>query len=333
MDPVLALAILSLGAFVMVLVTAVFYVFSVRPRLLEPVSMAAVGMLDDRLQSELVAQRTLVEQLNVALDHHTAQLTAAAAREPASVAIGGLQDMLNAQTDTVQTLTGLLHEQAEKLAGVDAHLEQQGTRLERLETQLAARLEATPRTAAAPPVMGLIQAQADQLLAISDRLDEWGRASAERDATLAEHARILAELDREMAAHAQAMQALDTKVGEHTTMLLNAANERREQSGLLQTLQTQIASLFPLLEAIRARTRRSAGPPRLTDIKGIGPVYAGRLYEAGIQTFKQLAALTPEEIQALMNEPKWRARGIDAESWIEQAKHLASQREKVETLS
>ncbi|MCD4686268.1 MAG: DUF4332 domain-containing protein [Anaerolineae bacterium] len=247
-------------------------------------------------------------------------------------ALDGLQDVLSSQTDTVQTLTGLLREQADQIAGVDARIEQQGTRLERLELQLAAQLDGTSRSAA-PPVMGLIQAQADQLLAISDRLEEWSRASAERDASLAEHARILAGLDREMAARAQAMRTLDTKVGEHTTMLLDAATERREQSGLLQTLQTQIASLFPLLETIRARAKRAVGVPRLTDIKGIGPVYAGRLYEAGIQTYKQLAALTPEEVHVLMNEPKWRTRSIDAEGWIEQAKHLASQREKVETVS
>ena len=78
--------------------------------------MAAVGMLDERLRDELTTQRTLVEQLNVALDHHTAQLAAAAAREPTDAALGGLQDVLNSQTDTVQTLTGLLREQAEKLA-------------------------------------------------------------------------------------------------------------------------------------------------------------------------------------------------------------------------
>jgi predicted flap endonuclease-1-like 5' DNA nuclease len=328
MDPVLALAILSLGAFVMVLITTIYYLTSVRPRLLEPVSLAAVGMLDERLHDELAAQRTLIAQLNTALEHHTTQLTAAAAREPAS----GLQEVLSSQKDTVQTLTGLLHEQAEKLAGVDARIAQQGTRLERLETHLSAQTDSAPR-GADPQLATLIQAQADQLLVVSDRLEAWSQASTERDASLAEHARMLAELDREMAAHAQTMQTLDTKVSEHTTMLLNAASERREQSGILQTLQTQIASLFPILEAIRARARHSAGPTRLTDIKGIGPVYAGRLYEAGIQTFKQLATLTPEEILTLMNEPKWRARSIDAESWIEQAQHLASQREKVETVS
>ena len=66
---------------------------------------------------------------------------------------------------------------------------------------------------------------------------------------------------------------------------------------------------------------------RLTDIKGIGPVYSGKLHEAGIHTFKQLASLTPDELVALINVPAWR---IDAESWIEQARLLASQREKLE---
>ena len=54
MEPVQAFAILSLGAFVTVLVTALFYVFSVRPRLLEPVPLESVGMLDEAIKADLL---------------------------------------------------------------------------------------------------------------------------------------------------------------------------------------------------------------------------------------------------------------------------------------
>ena len=67
MDPVQALAILSLGAFVTVLVTAIFYIFTVRPRLLEPVPLANTGLLDDSLREELLEQRAAVGALNKAL--------------------------------------------------------------------------------------------------------------------------------------------------------------------------------------------------------------------------------------------------------------------------
>jgi len=72
------------------------------------------------------------------------------------------------------------------------------------------------------------------------------------------------------------------------------------------------------------------GQDRLTEIRGIGPVYAGRLYKAGIQTFAQLASMTPDELYRLLDEPKWRLRAIDAESWIRQAAARAAPNEKDE---
>jgi len=54
-------------------------------------------------------------------------------------------------------------------------------------------------------------------------------------------------------------------------------------------------------------------------------------YEAGIFTYRQLASLSPEVLKMIIDEPEWRSRSIDAASWIEQAKLLTAQREKVET--
>ena len=329
MDPVQALAIVSLGLFVGVLLTAVIYVASVRPRLLEPVSLSAVGMLDDRLHAELVEQRGSVERLNAALAHHTEQLAATASASPDD-AMADLRGVLRSQTDTVESLTGLLNEQANKLAGVDARLTRQDDMLGRLESKLDGYFSAPP-ISAEPRFSALIQEQADKLVTISKRLDEWGTPGARGDDRLSEHARILAELDREMAAQAQMIQQLNARVGEHTTMLVTAAAERREHAGMLDRALNQIGLMFPLINQL-AKAPPRPGQDRLTDIKGIGPVYAGKLYEAGIQTFRQLATMTPEELYTLISEPKWRMRSINAESWIEQAAHLASQREKLEQI-
>ena len=330
MDPVQALAILSLGAFLTVLVTAIFYVFTVRPRLLEPVSLASLGALDEGLRRDLAEQRTVVEELNAALAHHAEQLAAAVRTTPGE-AWADVQGMLRSQTDAVQGLTDLLNAQANRLAQFDERLDRQDEKLNRLESSLESRASVPVPALDYERLSALIQAQADQLVSISTRLDEWGATSARSNERLAEHARILAELDRELAAQAQVVQRLEAKVGEHTTMLVTAASERREQAGLLERVLQQIAQMVPLLNKLAAAPLRP-GQDRLTDIKGIGPVYAGKLYEAGIQTFRQLAAMTPDEVYALINQPKWRMRSIDAESWIEQAKHLASQREKVEKL-
>jgi predicted flap endonuclease-1-like 5' DNA nuclease len=56
----------------------------------------------------------------------------------------------------------------------------------------------------------------------------------------------------------------------------------------------------------------------LTAIKGIGPVFAKRLNKAGIFTFAQLAAQSPEKIESVTQVTRW-----DPEDWIAEAKKLA----------
>jgi predicted flap endonuclease-1-like 5' DNA nuclease len=56
--------------------------------------------------------------------------------------------------------------------------------------------------------------------------------------------------------------------------------------------------------------------PSLTDISGIGPVYATRLASAGIHTIEQLAEARAEEVAAAADVPRTRA-----ERWIEAARN------------
>lgn len=55
----------------------------------------------------------------------------------------------------------------------------------------------------------------------------------------------------------------------------------------------------------------------LTQIQGVGAVFARRLKEAGINTFAQLAAQTPAQLEAICQAPAWRKP--DYQSWIYQA--------------
>ena len=59
-------------------------------------------------------------------------------------------------------------------------------------------------------------------------------------------------------------------------------------------------------------------PDDLTVIKGIGPVFAGRLQDAGIFTYAQLAAQDPEKLPAITEVTRW-----DPADWIAEAKKLA----------
>lgn len=107
----------------------------------------------------------------------------------------------------------------------------------------------------------------------------------------------------------------------HRLMEADALRQKLAKTeSALKTTQHELNSLHNILASEAAQLyseREQCGEvDPLREIKGIGPVYALRLYEAGIDTFAELAALTPEEL-----EEKFGVLEIaDPESWIAQAK-------------
>lgn len=348
MDPVQALAILSLGAFLAGLITAAFYVFTVRPRLLEPAeSLPQVDAVSDRLEESLDEQRTLflqirtslqrldrgfeeqrllIEQLATASDRHTYELSAAADLFSTGSAFDAdLRAMLNAQTDAVQSLGKLLQGQAQRFSQMDTRLVDQGEHLSRLEQLRFAHQSQTSEELAR--ITRLIQAQTELLATLGERLESVDHSGVAEGAGLTERVRSLGELSGELAAQAAAVRQLDVRMREHTLLLQSAADERREYGGILDQLRAQIGELFPQLTRL-VGTPIKPGQDRLTDIRGIGPVYSTKLREAGVETFEKLADMSPEEVLDLIDEPLWRERSIDSASWIEQARELAAQRKE-----
>jgi len=79
----------------------------------------------------------------------------------------------------------------------------------------------------------------------------------------------------------------------------------------------------PAAEAAPAAEPAAEGGDDLTKIKGLGKVFAGKLNDAGITTFAQIAALSADEITAL--EEKLNVSGkFEKEGWVDQAKEFAS---------
>jgi predicted flap endonuclease-1-like 5' DNA nuclease len=67
-----------------------------------------------------------------------------------------------------------------------------------------------------------------------------------------------------------------------------------------------------------------AGPhDPLIDINGIGPAYQRRLNAAGVHTFAQLAAMSPEAILAIIKPESW--QHIEPEAWAAEAARFAEQ--------
>ena len=59
-------------------------------------------------------------------------------------------------------------------------------------------------------------------------------------------------------------------------------------------------------------------PDDLEHLPGIGRTYEGRLYDAGVCTWARLAALTPEELAAIVKAPSWNQP--DYAAWIAYAR-------------
>ena len=118
----------------------------------------------------------------------------------------------------------------------------------------------------------------------------------------------------------------------------------REQNVVLQIEETREAALQarqgvpampeppPPAEPPAPRAIEEAETPAPDDlprIKGIGPVYQGRLNTAGITTFQQLAQATPDAIRDALAVPEWQR--VEPERWIAEANQLAQPEEPGDT--
>ena len=105
---------------------------------------------------------------------------------------------------------------------------------------------------------------------------------------------------------------------------------RRDESVMQQRL-IEAEEKIRELEAVLAERQSTpvAAPPspvirekdNLERINGIGPVFAKRLNNAGIFTFAELAAETPERVLEIINPEEWQK--IEPELWLEEARQIA----------
>ncbi len=74
-------------------------------------------------------------------------------------------------------------------------------------------------------------------------------------------------------------------------------------------------------EAAKAKPGKDQAADDLTTINGIGPVIKGKLEGMGINTFRQIAELSAEDIARIDGELNFKGR-IERENWVEQARKL-----------
>jgi len=106
---------------------------------------------------------------------------------------------------------------------------------------------------------------------------------------------------------------------------LQEAEQVRQQLTIteekLQTADTHIQKLQDTMEDVQTKMNYS-GKSELQLIRGIGPVYARRLNEFGIQSFADLADCKPEQIASIIKKKNWQA--VDIQNWLDEAKALAA---------
>jgi len=72
----------------------------------------------------------------------------------------------------------------------------------------------------------------------------------------------------------------------------------------------------------KAKKAAKSGGDDLSEISGVGPVIVGKLNDAGITTFAQIAAWTDADVEAIEEKLSFKGR-VGREDWIAQAKVLA----------
>lgn len=154
----------------------------------------------------------------------------------------------------------------------------------------------------------------------------WRRRTGADQSSISQYQQRIAALEQEISVQKQAA----TDAGQRVATIQGDLDWCREESKRLQ----ERISLFEregqragevTLAAVEPPT--PAEPPVPDDlivIKGIGPVIARMLNDAGIYTFEQLAAQTPASLRAILGNVIERLS--DEESILSQARQLAERK-------
>jgi predicted flap endonuclease-1-like 5' DNA nuclease len=108
-----------------------------------------------------------------------------------------------------------------------------------------------------------------------------------------------------------------------TALAARAVGANGQENDIVTSLREYNVSLHDELDATRrtlARFAAGRGDP-LIDIDGIGPVYQNKLYDAGVVSFDQVAAMHPDRLRSLVAPNA--VFELNTDTWIDQARRFA----------
>lgn len=219
--------------------------------------------------------------------------------------------------------TRIIHAATGESAALRSDLEQCRTETARLQNDLTATATLAQQRASEVAVLqaALDNARAE-LAQVRQQLNEREERIAELE-TVRQSDR--AEIERlKSAPQLPEQEPVSRHVAPETTLLQGAPAPPAAAYATARLAEDDVAAELARLRAeleeerrVHALLRGSRRDP-LIDINGIGPVYEKRLNAAGVQTFAELAALTPERVRAIIKPENWQL--IEPDKWIEEAR-------------
>jgi predicted flap endonuclease-1-like 5' DNA nuclease len=164
-----------------------------------------------------------------------------------------------------------------------------------------------------PPAPRIPAAQAAEKLAeLQEQLDQTRRALTTRDAEIRT---LLTQRDARIAE----LEAVKSQLAAREFSI-------KELEFAVLAKETKVRDLEKELQSTRAP---GEGPgDDLQQIRGIGRGFERELRRIGVRTFEQIAAWTPEDIDAIAPQIKAQPERIRRDGWVEHAAELAAQRAK-----
>jgi|GEM_PF-5119453 len=228
---------------------------------------------------------------------------------------GGLDDVQNTLDEIQATLEPV---DAPELV---AQLEHIQTQLNTLNTRIAS--EQSQQSATLNQLIQQVNQQANALASTTTLLESADLAALNmRLNNLQLLQNQVAKQEHELKAR---LNHIDSLLDKQATLITENTQQEEQYKDLLDKIDARLKHVDK--DVVEIKERRKVAT-KITDIKGIGPSYAQKLYDVGVRDLRQLANFTPDELRDLIDTPSWRR--IKAESWIEQAKELVAIQDALE---
>jgi predicted flap endonuclease-1-like 5' DNA nuclease/regulator of replication initiation timing len=266
--------------------------------------------------------RMAQKELVTAFDERT-QLEETIARQLAEINAG--REQLQTTIKTNETLKENLQELQDRLEEVEGL---QLTAEEKLEAALAENNQLVGDVQLMEAEIFTFEAKVEQLTRELQQIQEQV-ADLEQRALAAESQLAAVEAERDNAqVQLQQAELVNAEQKAGITALqqkLQEAEATQQQLAVveekLQTADAHIQKLQDTVEDVQVKMNYS-GKSELQLIRGIGPTYARRLSEFGIQSFADLADCNPEQVASIIKKKNWQA--VDIQVWLDEAKALAA---------